>query len=38
MARKSNIELLSTYRGKIDYSRRWRQNENYDQLWQRLIN
>ena len=38
MARKSNVELLSTYRGKIDYSRRWRQNENYDQLWQRLIN
>jgi hypothetical protein len=38
MARESNSSKLSTYRGHIDWSKRWRSNENYDQLWQRLIN
>ena len=38
MARESNANKLSTYRGHIDWSKRWRANENYDQLWQRLIN
>ena len=38
MARISNSEKLSTYRGYIDYAKRWRTGENYDQLWQRLIN
>jgi hypothetical protein len=38
MARQSNYDKLSTYRKNIDYSARWREGENYDQLWQRLIN
>ena len=38
MARESNSNKLSTYRGYIDYAKRWRTGENYDQLWQRLIN
>ena len=38
MARESNANKLSTYRGHIDWSKRWRASENYDQMWQRLIN
>jgi hypothetical protein len=38
MARQSNSDKLSTYRGHIDYSQRWRQNEGYDNLWQRMVN
>ncbi len=38
MARESNYNKLSSYRKNIDYSSRWREGENYDQLWQRLIN
>jgi hypothetical protein len=38
MARKSNSEILGKYRSHLDYSKRWRTNEQYDQLWQRLIN
>jgi len=38
MARKSNSEILSKYRSQLDYSKRWRENDMYDQLWQRLIN
>lgn len=38
MARMSNTDKLSSYRKRIDYSRRWRQNEGYDNLWQRMIN
>ena len=38
MARQSNYDKLSSYRKKIDYSKNWRKNENYDNLWQRLIN
>ena len=38
MARQSNQDKLKTYRQRIDYSRRYRQNEGYDNLWQRMIN
>lgn len=38
MARQSNADRLASYRKRIDSSRKWRKNENYDQLWQRLIN
>ena len=38
MARESNANKLATYRSNIDYAKQWRANENYDQLWQRLIN
>ena len=38
MARESNVNKLSNYRKNIDYAKTWRANENYDQLWQRLIN
>ena len=38
MARQSNYDKLASYRKKVDYSRNWRKNENYDNLWQRLIN
>ena len=38
MARQSNADKLANYRKKLDSSRAWRRNENYDQLWQRLIN
>ena len=38
MARESNYNKLSNYRKNIDYSMRWRDSQNYDQLWQRLIN
>jgi len=38
MARESNSNKLSGYRKNIDYANKWRTNENYDQLWQRLIN
>ena len=38
MARQSNSDKLSQYRQKIDLSQKWLQQENYGQLWQRLIN
>jgi len=38
MARTSNSDKLSSYRQHIDSSRIWRRNQNYDNLWQRLIN
>ena len=38
MARMSNTDKLSSYRKRIDYSRNWRQNEGYDNLWQRMVN
>ena len=37
MARTSNQELITRYRKKIDQSRRWRQEEKYDDLWRRMI-
>ena len=38
MARESYTNKLSSYRKNLDYADKWRTNENYDQLWQRLIN
>jgi hypothetical protein len=38
MARQSNSDKLNRYRGKVEASRKWRQNEQYDNLWTRLIN
>lgn len=38
MARQSNADRLASYRKRVDYSRNWRKNENYDNLWQRMIN
>ena len=37
MARTSNQELITRYRKKINQSRRWRQEEKYDDLWRRMI-
>jgi hypothetical protein len=37
MARISNYELLKRYRNKLEHSRRWRKEEKYDDLWQRMI-
>jgi len=37
MARISNYELLRRYRNKLEHSRRWRKEEKYDDLWQRMI-
>ena len=38
MARQSNADRLASYRKRVDYARNWRKNENYDNLWQRMIN
>lgn len=37
MARKSNSEILFGYRDKISKSRKWRKDEHYDRLWDRMI-
>ena len=37
MARTSNQELITRYRRKINQSRRWREEERYDDLWRRMI-
>ena len=37
MARMSNTELVTKYRNKIEQSRRWRREEDYDDLWRRMI-
>lgn len=37
MARMSNREIIGKYRSKIEQSRRWRREENYDDLWRRMI-
>ena len=37
MARTSNYEILTKYRNKLEHSRRWRKEEKYDDLWQRMI-
>ena len=37
MARPSHRDLLAGYRKKVDYSRRWRKEESYDELWRRMI-
>lgn len=37
MARTSNYDMLKKYRNKLEHSRRWRKEEKYDDLWQRMI-
>lgn len=37
MARTANSEYLRQYRDKLEQSRRWRREENYDDLWKRMI-
>ena len=37
MERTSNYEILKKYRNKLEHSRRWRKEEKYDDLWQRMI-
>lgn len=37
MARTANSEILRQYRDKLEQSRRWRKEENYDDLWKRMI-
>lgn len=37
MARTSNREIITKYRNKIEQSRRWRREENYDDTWTRMI-
>jgi hypothetical protein len=38
MARKANSEILAKYRQQLSYSQKWLENDNYPQLWTRLIN
>ena len=38
MSRKSNADILASYRKRIDYSQKWVEDNNYHQLWNRLIN
>jgi hypothetical protein len=37
MARLSNKDLLGRYRSKLAQSKRWRKNEEYDDVWRRMI-
>jgi len=37
MARPSNAEILQRYQTKIKKSRKWRDDEDYDDTWRRLI-
>lgn len=37
MARTSNKDLLGRYRSKLTQSKRWRKNEEYDDMWRRMI-
>lgn len=37
MSRTSNYDMLKKYRNKLEHSRRWRKEEKYDDLWQRMI-
>ena len=36
MARKSNYDLLASYRKRLDTSKRWRKEEGFDQIWKRM--
>jgi len=38
MARQSNSDKLSQFRARIESSKQFKKQMNYDQLWQRLIN
>ena len=37
MARKSNSEIIVSYRNKIEQTKRWRREERCDDLWSRMI-
>lgn len=37
MARPSNRDILTRYRKKIEQSRKWRDEDGYDDLWNRMI-
>ena len=37
MARTSNKSILKRYRGEVDRSRKWREHQAYDDLWDRMI-
>lgn len=37
MARTSNKDLLGRYRSKLTQSKRWRKNEEYDDMWRRMV-
>ena len=37
MARISNSDILNKYRSKIEQSERWRKQEQYDELWTRMV-
>lgn len=37
MARPANRDVLAHQRKKIEHSRKWRKQENYDKLWKRMI-
>lgn len=37
MARKTHEQLLKQYRSKLDQSKKWRKDEDYDDLWTRMI-
>lgn len=37
MAKKTKVELFEQYRRRIGVSRRWRQQEGFDDVWRRLI-
>jgi hypothetical protein len=37
MPRPANAEILERYRKKINFAKRWRRDEDYDDLWRRLI-
>ena len=36
MARKSNFDRLTSYRKKLETSKRWRKEEGFDQIWKRM--
>lgn len=37
MARKSNSEIITSYRNRIEQTKRWRREERCDDLWSRMI-
>ena len=38
MARKSNADILANYRKRLSYSKKWVEDTQYHNLWNRLIN
>lgn len=37
MARPSNADMLARYRGKVSAAKKWRRDEDYDDLWRRMV-